>query len=1237
LDYFVFKKKNIRLIYNMSQVLLVDSLDVATLEIDQPRTRDAVDESKIFLLLSFNTKFAAIVNDMCKNTNPADFTLELFVVVNNVLSILDITPAVETYLLTNEDVLDSSRIKISIDNFDLGVTGFVEFHTLYNNNTYELYSPQLTVKHSTKPSKPVFPANQSFGTPDGTTIVVQPCLKNTAADGYSDITYLTVIWTEISTTSPQIEILRVPYKYDDNTYVFSNTANGTSLREGILYKVNVFYTNSVGRSLLSDQIQLRVGGLPNEVSSFEARMNSTRNAAGIATTTLDLVVQYPEGSADLGAFNNDDGALDTDTTITSFKIWAKTGSNDYSLLIQKSVSGNTTVTGNQISFKLSPTTLVEGTSYDIKVTAVSNLGEGVLADASVVSITYCGAAGKVTELTVTSSDVTPDILTLAWVQPAYLGGVLFSKYLIIAGSNSYESTSPTITIANSYSDSTYVAENPPLVSGTSFPVSVITVTVENGHSDFQGSRTDVIAYPSRRPTNPSSVSVESLDKSVKLSWPNDSDLFNLEFVKYSIIIDKEGNTVATHDITDPLTLEDTFNGLQNDGMYTVKFHVLTKNVLNNSQHSSNDDRTYNFWPYVKPSVPLNVTALTDLDNLPNINVTWDEPANVNTCGCAIQKYTIVRTCADEETTASIDVDDLIRAYVDTSGNPGNTYTYNVFATANNPNGEDSSAADVVGETSDGASRLAFVAPNPLAYDMLDAPIAGDTTITLSWELDPNAELCGLPTVGYKLREGSSSAVLATVLATSALTHTFSGLTNGTSYTYNISPYVFYQDTDVESPNNTQFAPCAPSIQPSTISDVAAFTKINDLPNITVSWTAPNLTGTGLTLESYNIYRLGSYWTNLISSNNSLEYIDTSVSNNLGTSFTYQVQPVFNNPVSGSFVGTTSNTSQQATAFVAPNPLASNMIEVPTASNTQITLNWSSDLNALVCGLPTVGYKLRELSSSEVVTVLATDPLTCTFTGLTNGTSYTYNISPYVVYTDDNGTYTIESEGSTSFNVSVPYTNPEPVTGLSCVSSTTSTSPSNALTWVLPTNTGGFPISRIQIYKSNTSSNADSTPVWIIPSLDTTATSWMDTNVTIGYNYTYSVEVTTTVVEVGLSDVQMNSTRASVSGIPSAPPVINSLTLNQEKNIVVNVTQNGSQVFNYLMLAVPTNATSTTDSQVINNGQPDPITTTNLTLDNAPVSFIIDAQAESFQELIVVVSNAVGMGFKAESLLVSSPA
>ena len=74
-----------------------------------------------------------------------------------------------------------------------------------------------------------------------------------------------------------------------------------------------------------------------------------------------------------------------------------------------------------------------------------------------------------------------------------------------------------------------------------------------------------------------------------------------------------------------------------------------------------------------------------------------------------------------------------------------------------------------------------------------------------------------------------------------------------------------------------------------------------------------------------------------------------------------------------------------------------------------------------------------------------------------------------------------------------------------------------------------------------------------------------------------------------------------------------------------------------MLAVPTNATSTTDSQVINNGQPDPITTTNLTLDNAPVSFIIDAQAESFQELIVVVSNAVGMGFKAESLLVSSPA
>lgn len=1011
LDYFVFKKKNIRLIYNMSVVLLKSSDDVATLEIDQPRTRDAVDESKIFLLLSFNERFAGTVNTMCKNTNPADYTLELFVVVNNVLSILDITPAVETYLLTNANVDSGSSIKISIDNFGLGVTGFVEFHTIYNDNTYELYSNQLQVKHSTKPSKPVFTPNESFGTPDGTTIVLQSCPINTAADGYSNITQLTVIWTEISNTSPEIIILRVPYSYDNNQYVFSNSANGTSLREGILYKMNVFYTNSVGRSVLSEQIQLRVGGLPNEVSVFEAKMSMTRDGTtGIATTTMDLDVQYPTGSAPLGAFYNDDVVLDNDTIITSFKIWAKSGSSDYSLLIEELVNTNTTV-GNHIYFKLSPTTLVQGTNYDIKVTAVSNLGEGVLADAAIVGITYCGAAGKVTELTATSSDLNPEILTLAWVRPVDLGGVPFSKYYIKAGSNEYYTTDPFITIANSDSDSTNVASNPSLVSGTAFPVTVITMTEENSNDDFEGSSTDVIAYPSRQPTNPTSFVIDSLDNSVKLLWSSDSNLFNLDFVSYSINISKEGNTVATNDITNQSTLEYTFIGLQNDGMYTVKFHVLTKNLLNDSQHSSNDARTYNFWPFVKPSKPLNVTAVTDLNYLPNINVAWDTPSNATSSGCAINKYTIVRT-GDDATVSDIDVDDLIRSYTDTSGNKGVTYTYVVTATATNPNG---SLSNVIGESSESSGfATAFVEPTALASSMLQTPDASNNQITLNWSSDPNAEVCGLPTVGYHLREGSSSAVLATVLATSNLTYTFAGLTNVTSYTYNISPYVVY-----------------------------------------------------------------------------------------------------------------------------------NMVEV-------------------------------------------------------------------------------ESTSSTSFYASTPYTNPDPVTLLTCASSTTSTNPSNTLTWTLPTNTGGFPISSMQIYKSSTGPDSPS----VMITLSAVDASFTDFNVIIGYSYTYSVEVSTTAVAIGLADVQMNSTKPLVTGIPCAPPVIDSLVLDLSKNIVVTMTQNGSQVFDYLMFAVPVSATSAAQAEIIKDAHPNPETP--LTLDNASVTFIIDATAESFAEVIVVVSSAVGMGFKSQS-------
>ena len=82
-----------------------------------------------------------------------------------------------------------------------------------------------------------------------------------------------------------------------------------------------------------------------------------------------------------------------------------------------------------------------------------------------------------------------------------------------------------------------------------------------------------------------------------------------------------------------------------------------------------------------------------------------------------------------------------------------------------------------------------------------------------------------------------------------------------------------------------------------------------------------------------------------------------------------------------------------------------------------------------------------------------------------------------------------------------------------------------------------------------------------------------------------------------------------------------------------MTQNGAQVYNYLMFAVPDNATSTDDAEIVQDGQPVPPTPLNN--DNSPVTFTINATAESFAQLIVVVSNTAGMGYMAQGLVSGS--
>ena len=973
---------------------------------------------KVDLSLSFNTAFAIKVYQMCQSSGTSSAnTFQLIVTTASGVKIQDITNVIKTFVKGVSSLDETSEISVSIDDINYGDDGYVEFYGQHDGGLYEIWSNTLPFVYSAVAAAPFM---TGFGTTDGVQLTLSPVQENSSGDGYTGITHVTFLFFEKVAylgELPTAESVTLAYNYaaQDQVYEITDALHGTHFIDNVYYKVVAYYKNSKGNSLTSSVVEVQSGPKPNPVRSLSLSLAPSDNTGPPATSNIQFFFSFPSGNSvdSSGAYlDPSSGTTDPNTVITSFKIWMLENA-EYNW---KHTFTLADITDPASTYLYSDTSLIPGTSYTFKMTAVSQAGEGDINDATSDSIVYCDQAPPVTSLTGLFNEgvsTNPYVLSLTWDASTNYGGGSLDKYHITVDSNEYYSSVPSITISDASFGSGFL-------SGSRYHVVVNTLTTENGNDGYPGKTDAITVSPSHVPDPVTGAYAEPDDSSMVIKWTpvTNSMLYDLSFNRYIINL----SNTSGYDKTDYILNQDMsghqFNDLSNNVPYTWNISVETKNSFDHTLHTSTDV-SGNSTPIVNPLAPTGVHAFTDLNNLPYINVNWTAPSNANVC--EIVKYTITRSGTGADTTiTSVDVDDLLRSYTDTSGNKGVTYTYVVTAYSTNPN------------------------------DITGALLVGDSSIA----------------------------------------------------------------------------------------------------------------------------------------------------------------------------------SEEATAFIEPRSLDQGMLETPTPGDSQITLNWLPDPSANhYSGLPTDGYYIRNAALSTEYDMSASNPLTKTIGGLTNGDSYTFTISPYVVYTDDNGSYKVESLSSTSFVVSVPYTNPGPVTALTGVSSTTYTAnPSNTLTWVLPTNTGGFPIVSIQIYKSSTGPDS---PFDMIQ-LSAVDASYTDFDVIIGYNYTYSVEVSTNAVESGLVDVPMNSTRASISdNIPRAPPVIDSLVLNLSKNIVVTMTQNGSQVFNYLMFAVPDNATSTDQAEIINNGHPNPETP--LELDNAPVTFTIDAAAESFAELIVVVSNAVGMGFKAQGL------
>jgi O-glycosyl hydrolase len=244
--------------------------------------------------------------------------------------------------------------------------------------------------------------------------------------------------------------------------------------------------------------------------------------------------------------------------------------------------------------------------------------------------------------------------------------------------------------------------------------------------------------------------------------------------------------------------------------------------------------------------------------------------------------------------------------------------------------------------------------------------AGNAQVTLNWTASTGATSYNIYRSTTSGGEGGTP--YRTGVSTTSFTDT--GLTDGTTYYYQVTAV----NSGGESPKSSEASATpnlAPPAAPTNVTATAGNTQV------TLNWTA----STGAT--SYNIYRSttsgGEGSTPYRAGVSSTSFTDTGLTN--GTTYFYQVTAVNG--------GGESPKSSEASATPNLAPPAAPTNVTATASNTQVTLNWTASTGA-------TSYNIYRSTTSggEGSTPYRTGVSTTSFTdtGLTNGTTYFYQVT-----------------------------------------------------------------------------------------------------------------------------------------------------------------------------------------------------------------------------------------------------
>jgi len=324
---------------------------------------------------------------------------------------------------------------------------------------------------------------------------------------------------------------------------------------------------------------------------------------------------------------------------------------------------------------------------------------------------------------------------------------------------------------------------------------------------------------------------------------------------------------------------------------------------------------------------------------------WMSPLNSGTGGSAITSYQVSSDGGTTWVTASSNT-----SHTFTGLTNGTNYTLSVRA------------VNIMGG---GAQANLTVRPSATAT-IPNAPRSftatpGDRQVTLSW-IAPSSN-GGAAITSYQIsRDGG----VTWVTASSNTSHTLTGLTNGTSYSFH-----------VRAVNSAGIGPAATVLAtPATVPGaIRSFRVTPGNGQVVLNWINP-LSNGGSAITSYQVSQdSGTTW---VTASGNLTHTFTGLTN--GTSYIFMVRAV--NSVGNG--GAASVPARPSTTQIVPTVPRS---LVATPGDRQVTLNWIAPANN--GGAPITSYLVSR--DGGVTWVTSSSSTSHTFTGLTNGTSYTFNV------------------------------------------------------------------------------------------------------------------------------------------------------------------------------------------------------------------------------------------------------